>query len=275
MALPVLPALPSLLTRERWPAMLLLTALAVAQAGAAAVVAFTTRDLFSVLAQQPDLPAAWALSGDNKMMKTAGLSVVVMIFMAGLIALVQVAERAVSEHFGQSYATQLRILLFSHFTQVSSHALAQKRLGSLALRFTGDLAAVKSWVSRGFSRLLSAVVVMPVTMGVLWIIHPQFAVTTLLVFSGCLLIMALYAPFLRPCYRRLRSQRARLAATMNERIPVAPELRLLGRQHKELHSLKNASDRLRSAAVKRAAASALLRSMPDIACGVAGAAMLF
>ena len=53
-------------------------------------------------------------------------------------------------------------------------ALAKRRTGALALRFVGDLAAVRGWVSHGIARLISAGIVLPVSTGVLFCLAPGF-----------------------------------------------------------------------------------------------------
>ncbi|NJN46856.1 MAG: hypothetical protein HC808_10690 [Candidatus Competibacteraceae bacterium] len=59
---------------------------------------------------------------------------------------------------------------------------------------------------------------------------------------------------------------------MSERIPAAPELRLIGRIGKEVKRLEHNAGSLRQAATKRTRASALLRAVPD--CGAVLATVL-
>lgn len=200
-----------------------IVALAVGQAVAAGVAAFATRDVFAAL-------------GDS----ATALPVLALVFIAaaGLaIAVLRYAERVVAERVGQDYVAALRLLLFRHLTRVSARDLAQRRNGALSLRFVGDLSAVRSWVSLGLARLISALIVLPAATGVLFLLNPAFGIAAAVPIALGLLMMALFGRQLGPAHKRLRSRRARLAADMSERIPHAPELRLLGRVRTETRHL--------------------------------------
>jgi ABC-type multidrug transport system fused ATPase/permease subunit len=234
-------------------------ALAAGQAVAAAVAAFSTRDAFAALHADAAPPLA-ALA----LIAAAGLA----------IALLRVAERVAAEALGQRYAAALRLRLFSHLARMSERAVSARRAGALGLRFVGDLAAVRQWVSLGIARLVSAAVVLPAATLVLWLIEPTLAVAAAPPLALGLAAMALAGPRLGPAHRRLRARRARLAADMLERVPHAPELRLLGRIDVEVAHMMRRSQALIESARARASAAALLRAIPDLAGACAAAALL-
>ena len=87
--------------------------------------------------------------------------------------------------------------------------------------------------------------------------------------------MALIAPKLGDIHRRLRSRRGGLAADMSERIPHAPELRLMGRMHLEVRTLMRRTDSMIDASVKRVRGAALLQAIPDAISGLAAASLFY
>ncbi|WP_119167525.1 ATP-binding cassette domain-containing protein [Algihabitans albus] len=252
--------LPPLLAGGRRLRILLVAALALGQATAAGIAAFSTRDVF----------AAFRASSE-----VFPLQPLLLIAGAGCaIALLRVAERVVAERLGQDYALALRIKLFEHLTRMSSKDVAQRRIGALSMRFVGDLAAVRNWVSRGIGRLISAGIVLPAGGAILYLLNPTLAYAAAIPVGVGLLLMALAGLPLGRMHRRLRARRARLAADMSERIPHAPELRLLGRMDIERDHLQRRSEKLIESSVARTRVAELLRAIPDAVAGFTAASIL-
>ncbi|NJN46857.1 MAG: ABC transporter ATP-binding protein [Candidatus Competibacteraceae bacterium] len=184
---------PDLLDQGRVKGVALVAATAVGQAIAAGVAAFATRDVFAAFASSD---AALPL-GSLALIITAGVA----------IATLRVVERTLGEGVGQDYAASLRKALFIHLSRMPAREVSRHRSGALALRFVGDLTAVRSWVSTGVTRLISASIVLPGALAALVLLNPQLALAA----AGPLLLsiglMALLAPRLRPLHRRLRRQR--------------------------------------------------------------------
>jgi ABC-type multidrug transport system fused ATPase/permease subunit len=234
--------------------------LAIGQAVATGIAAFATRDVFAALRDASDAVPIVALA----LIAAAGL----------VIALARVAERVAAERVGQQYAGALRIALFSHLARMSERDVNDRRAGALAMRFVGDLTAVRNWVSLGLARLISAGVVLPAAAGALFVLDPTLALAASLPIAIGLAAMALAGPRLGRAHRRLRSRRARLAADMLERVPHAPELRLLGRVDLELAQMLRRTEALIESALARASGAAMLRAIPDWVGGMAAAALL-
>lgn len=252
--------LPPILAGGRRFRILLVAALALGQATAAGIAAFSTRDVFAAFRDASDvLP----------------LQPLLLIAGAGCaIAILRVTERVVAERIGQDYALVLRIKLFEHLTRMSSKDVAQRRIGALSLRFVGDLAAVRNWVSRGIGRLISAGIVLPAGGAILYLLNPTLAYAAAVPVGIGLVLMALAGLPLGRMHRRLRARRARLAADMSERIPHAPELRLLGRTDIERGHLQRRSEKLIESSVARTRIAELLRAIPDAVAGFTAAGIL-
>ncbi len=236
-------------------------ALALGQAAAAGMAAFATRDVFA------------AFRDDSLGLPATALA---LIAIAGLaIAALRVCERVVAERVGQDYAAALRIKLFSHLAQMSARDVSDRRSGALALRFVGDLAAVRGWVSMGVARMISSGIVLPCACAVLFLLNPALGLAATIPVLLGVIVMTFASTRLGPAHRRLRARRARLAADMSERIPHAPELRLMGRMQKEAEHLVRRTERMVASALERARAAGFLRSVPDAVSGVAAALILF
>lgn len=251
--------LPPIAGEGRGRRIALVAVLALGQAAAAGTAAFATRDVFA------------AFRDNLTSLPTRAL---VLVAVAGLaIAMLRVAERVVAERVGQDYAASLRVKLFVHLTQMSARDVSDRRSGGLAMRFVGDLAAVRGWVSLGIARLISSSIVLPVAGAVLFLLNPNLGLAAAIPIGLGLVVMALTGPRLGPAHRRLRARRARLAADMTERIPHAPELRLLGRTKTEKTHLLRRTEKLINSALDRARGAALLRAVPDAVSGVAAASV--
>lgn len=251
--------LPNITADGRGRKIVLLVALALGQATATGVAAFATRDIFAALhAQDAALP---------------GLALLAVALAGCAIAAFRFFERMTAEKVGQAFAAALRIKLFRHMARVSARELATRRNGALALRFVGDLTAVRAWVSLGLARMISALVVLPVATAVLFYMNPEIGLAVAVPIALGLGVSTLLGPRLGPAHRRLRARRARLAADMSERIPHAPELRLLGRMQIETKRLRQRTEKLVDAALLRARGAALLRAIPDAVSGLAAASV--
>lgn len=237
----------------------LVAALAFFQAIAAGVAAFSTRDVFV------------ALRADDP---SSAFGPIALIALSGLvIAGLRIGERIIGERVGQNYAAVLRERLFTHLSRMPARAVSGRRAGGLALRFVGDLAAVRGWVSLGLARLISAGIVLPGAGIVLFMLNPSLAIAAITPIIIGLIIMSVIGWRLAPAHKRLRSRRARLAADMTERIPHAPELRLLGRLTIEKQNLARRTTKLIDAALDRAKGAGALRAVPDAASGLAAAGL--
>ncbi|MCG8691197.1 MAG: ABC transporter ATP-binding protein/permease [Minwuiales bacterium] len=251
--------LPRIAGEGRGRSIAVVAVLALGQAAAAGVAAFATRDVFA------------AFRDESAALPVTPLA---LIALAGLaIAGLRVVERVVAERVGQDYAASLRVKLFTHLTQMSARDVSKRRSGGLAMRFVGDLAAVRGWVSLGVARLISASIVLPAATGILFLLNPHLGLAAAAPIAVGLGVMALVGPRLGPAHKRLRARRAKLAADMSERIPHAPELRLLGRTKTETAHLLRRTEKLIASALDRAKGAALLRAVPDAVAGIAAASL--
>lgn len=252
--------LPPLNTRERVIDASLVVFFGIGQAAAATLAAFATREAFAALH-----------SGGGP-----GLRTLVELVGAGLLGAVCLygAHRR-SEALGQSYANALRRRLYRHIAALPKALHERRRLGSLSLRFVGDLSAARLWFGTGLPDVLTAVVVLPGAAAILFALDPALAPTGVMPIGVALIATIVLAWRLEARHRFLRTRRANLAIAMIERIARSTELDLMGRTDRELRSLDDKGMALRQDAVARRSRTASLQAILHVGTAVAGLALLW
>ncbi|MAS06052.1 MAG: hypothetical protein CL534_15415 [Ahrensia sp.] len=246
----------------------LVAAAALSQGVAAAAVAFATRDVFATLRIVEGAGAGAATSS----LPVADIATILVGGTA--LAGMRVIERVMAERVGQSYASAVRERLFLHLSRTPAHVMASHRVGTLSLRFVGDLTAIKGWISSGLARLISAGITIPASILILFALDPVFGLAAIPPFALALLLIGFFSRPLEEAYARLRKRRNRMAADIAERLPQSAALRKIGRLKHERMKLTDHSRQIAEAAVRRALASGLLRAVPDLSAAVASVLFL-
>lgn len=233
--------------------------LALGQAVGAGLAAFATRDVFAALHDGGGAP----------------LAAIAAIAVSGcLIAAFRVAERAVAERLGGAYVADARETLFLRVARTPPRALARRRRGGLALRFVGDMAAIRGWVALGLPRLISAAITLPATAIVLALLDPRLALAAAAPLALALAALAALGRPLARTHRGERRARARLASEMTDHMAHGAALRLFGRVGAIRTRLRAQSRKLIDASAARARIAGAARAVPDAAAAIAAAAML-
>jgi ABC-type multidrug transport system fused ATPase/permease subunit len=253
-------ALPPLASRDRIIDVAFVVCCGIGQAAAATLAAFATRDAFAALhgGGGPDPRTLVELAG------------------AGLLAAVCLygAHRR-SEALGQSYANALRRRLYRHIAALPKALHERRRVGSLSLRFVGDLSAARLWFGTGLPDVLTAPVVLPSAAAILFTLDPALAPTGVAPIGAALIVMIAVAWHLEARHKFLRTRRASIAIAMIERITRSPELDLMGRTDRELRSLDKQGMALRQDAVARRSRTAGLQAILQVGTAFAGLALLW
>ncbi len=252
--------MPALLGGGRRSVLLGVFAVTCVEGGAAGAAALATRELFGVLHADGSLPALWltVLAG-------SGL----------VIGVSRIVARTRGELAGQTYAKEIRCRLFSHASKMAASDVDARRAGYMSLRFVGDLSAFSNWLALGLPRLMSACVLVPVTLAVLGILHLPFLLVVSPLYIAALLLIGVGGFRLLELQLKQRSHRAAMAADMAERMPLAPQLRRLGRHSRELQRIHQQSQRLISSSLARLRWAQALKVVPDASAGIGAACVIW
>ncbi len=235
--------------------------LVIGQAAVLGLGAFATRKIFSALhSGLTDYAYAPYLI----------LALSSMIYGAGGIGVSRLGER-----LGQSYAISFRKNFYGQLSRMSISDLQKKRLGALAIRFVGDLGAMREWASKGITGCVSAIIIAPAGLFVLWWFSPLYGLTILTSIVFSLVAMALYCGRLRESHKVMRAERANLSIDMMERAGIAPAIRNLGRIRRDQKLLSRRGANLSDVAQKRAGQHETLAAIPDVLLALGGVALLF
>lgn len=252
--------LPSTAGDGRRPRLVLMIALGLAQAGSLGVAAHATRSIFETL-HRGIVPAQ---------------SLFVALALAAVAgAALRVFGRAIAEAIGEGFANSLRLRLYAHMAGMDQSSLDQRRRGTLSLRFVGDIQAARGWAGQGVAGGIAAAITLVVTTIVFLYLRPALALPALLPVAISMIFAVLLGLRLGARHGAMRANRARMAASMMERIALAPELDLLGRTPKELQRLSLAGETLSQDAVTRRRRLEAMRAMPMIGGGIGGAVILW
>ena len=255
--------LPPLLRAPRGRLFAWLAANGVAQALCAAATGWASQRAFD----------AWILERGAAPWPPAALGALLLALYAAMSAL-RMCERVTAERLAQSYVRAVRIALFDRLGRLSPRRLQQRGRGPHLLRFIGDLAALRQWLSLGLARLAVAGLSLPVLLAALAFIVPFVAALLLpVVVLGTVATLAL-GPRTRAAVRETRRRRARLTTLADESIASLATMQAFGRLKGERHRLARRSERLARAMVARSRMLGALRAAADTTAGVATLAVL-
>jgi len=172
-------------------------------------------------------------------------------------------ERLLAEKLGQSYVHAVRMKLFGQITRTPTREASKRSVGASSLRFTGDLSAVRKWVSLGISRLAVAVPLLTVCLIGLVVVSPLIAlgVAGVLVAGGA--ISLFQARELRRATRKSRRRRAQLAAHVTEHVAHSAVMQAFGQEHVETAAVRKRGRRLSRAMIDRARSIGLIRATAE------------
>lgn len=232
--------------RRRWR-LAALVCNGLCQGAATFIVSWSLHRLISELSQGADVLAMATLTGAA----------------AALFAL-RWREGFDAESLGQDYVGRVRERLFSRIMALPLAPRQRYRYGTTMVRLTGDLTALKNWVSLGIARLVvSAISLLATLTAIAWFSTPA-ALIAGGIFALCVVVGMAATPALRRSVREARSQRGRLANRLGDRLLAAVMLRHLGRVSAERRVLRRDSRRMGRLLANRAAGFSALRALAEL-----------
>lgn len=177
----------------------------------------------------------------------------------GLAAWLRFVERIDAERLGQEYIHRVRMTIFDRMSRFAPRALGHRSTGASMLRFVGDLAAIRRWVSLGLARIVVSAIVTLISLGVLAYLDPYLALCSIIILSLGLFWNLRMGPKMHQVVNESRRLRGRLAGNINEKIRSFVVIQAFNQQGRERRRFNKQSRQLRGAMIQRARASAGMR----------------
>lgn len=193
---------------------------------------------------------------------------------AGVIAGLRMLERIDAERMGQGYISEVRMVLYDRLSSLAPRALQKRSQGGVALRFVGDMTALRRWVSLGLARLAVATVMLAGALTALALVNGPLAwVVTLVLCSGAAVAFSL-GERLRSASRESRRRLSHVAANVNEKVVTMAVVQMFGQSQRERERISRQGRRLQDAMVKRARVAGQILGVTELTAALATAAAL-
>lgn len=263
---------PALWDRPRRGRLVRLLGVLTLQVSTMALTAWFTRVLFLQFgnAHGSGRPTGWIPAwGSVADEAAAGLALCAILLLS-----LRSLERRMAEALAHDYTQDLRIRLLKRLASLGQSQLHARALAQVTARLSGDMTAVRQWVSQGVPRLLVAVLALPAFAAVLVWLDPQLAAAGLAPVVVSLLALAAMGSRLRQAHEEQRRERASLTLQTLERLRIAPMLRMAGGLQTELKRLHRQADKVLPQAQNKALWSTLARHLPELGCALGAALVL-
>lgn len=184
------------------------------------------------------------------------------------------ASRVLAEKVGQSYAHDVRVSLFETLITNNKGLGEEKRADRLLIPFTGDLSALRRWVSLGLSGAITSSIVLLFSLVALAFYSMAAALAAFLVMAlGIVINMALSKPVLK-AVRNVRKQRSRMITNLTEKVAHPVVVSFFGRARRESGRHEKLSARLEQTLMKRSLLTRGMRAGTELTALWAGIAVL-
>ena len=180
----------------------------------------------------------------------------------GIIVL-RTFERGQAERLGQLYITSCRSRLFKALGDLPVRGGPNVRYGVIMTRMITDLTSLKNWVSRGVAKLTVASFSVAGAIAALAMLSPTLAAVTAAVLGTLLVAGGVASLVFRIHVRNVRRLRGRLAANVGELAPARGLTRHFGRLPRERARLRQQSETMSRALVRRSYVSGFMRSLSE------------
>jgi ABC-type multidrug transport system fused ATPase/permease subunit len=194
-----------------------------------------------------------AINGRAPIGVLAGIALLI-----GAIALVEAAAglftRWLSAGLGEGLIWQLRTAVFDHVQRMPVAFFTRTRTGALVSRLNNDVLGAQRAFSDTLSGVVSNLVTLALTLGVMLVISGPVTLLTLVLFPVFVLPARLMGRRLAALQREAAEQNAAMSTRMTERFsaPGATLIKLFGRPAQESAEFSERAERVRSIGVRSA-----------------------
>ncbi|UTW08283.1 ABC transporter transmembrane domain-containing protein [Pseudomonas benzenivorans] len=168
-------------------------------------------------------------------------------------------ERTVAERIAQSYIHDVRTQIFDHFLRLPTAEALRVGRGTLLMRLTGDLSALRNWLVEGVARLTVLGVWLAVALIVLVLLDPLLVAVLGVLSLAAIPIYWLGGRYFYNASSNTRMHRSRLMNYMSQRIAAVALIQSMNQTAREERRFRRLSDDMHRWQLKRAKGGGLLR----------------
>ena len=251
--------LPPLLRRRRLVLFVMLVLNGLGQAAAGIAIIFLIRIIIDRLITNSDSPL------DSQMYWLAG-GLGAATFAIGVL---RMRERIDAERLGQEYVALVRLRLFDRLAIMPTQALQQRGHGAMMLRFVTDLAAIKSWIGQGLTRLIVAGIASTGVLIALSMTNPMLGLVAVVFTAISCGVTLTLGSRLKERTRETRRRRARIASNMSEKLTNFAVIQQFDQTRRERRRLARQNHDLVEASLERGRVATIVRGLPETTLGIA------
>ncbi|ARO88789.1 ABC transporter ATP-binding protein [Nitrosospira lacus] len=266
---PVLPArnsleIPAILNGYRRTLFVRLIANGFAQAVVAVGTAWLVKEIFDRFLT-PEHPI---LNTDMTWLATG------LVATAACIGGLRMMERIDAERMGQSYASEVRIVLYDCLSSLAPHVLQKRSRGGVSLRFVGDMTSLRRWVSLGLARVTVAGISTVMALLALAIMNWQLAVVVAAGLSLGTGVAYAFGKRLRATSRESRRRLSNLAANVNEKVTSIAVVQVFGQIDRERAHIIRQGQHLHDSMIVRARVAGQILGITEFSAAITSATAL-
>jgi ATP-binding cassette subfamily B protein len=189
--------------------------------------------------------------GSTSRLDLLALGLVLIPVVSGLI---RVFQRKVNAAVGEGVIYDLRVSLYEHLQRMSLRFFTNTKTGELMSRMNNDVVGAQNAISNTIVEILTNIVTVIATLGVLLWLEWRLTLLGVLVFPIFTLIAIRLGKRLREIARTQMQHNAQMNAMMNETLNISGALlvKLFGRQKGEVARFDDRASKVRDAGITRA-----------------------
>jgi ABC-type multidrug transport system fused ATPase/permease subunit len=159
---------------------------------------------------------------------------VLIMLVSGLRGVSAYCQGYQGESAAQGVSYELRKALYAHMQSLSFSFHDQAQTGELMARATSDVEALRNFTGRGLLQIINTVLLLLGVTVALWRMNWTLALLSLLVLPMLVWRTALFSRRIRPMYRKVQDQIAKVAGEIQENIAGVRVVKAFGREREEI-----------------------------------------
>lgn len=196
---------------------------------------------------------------------TDGLSVVVIAF--GVAVVVEFLAKSLQiflfQYLGQQTVSDIRYDLFKHVLGLSSTYFDKTPQGSITTRLTTDIEALNDSIASGLVSLLSDILTIVGTLGLMVWYSPKLTLITLLVVPPLAMMVNFFRKKLRYYFVQIRSIIGKVNASLQEQLLGVRVIQMFGRIQRNAAAMRHDLAKYRAVTIGSVVYDAMLYSLVE------------